>query len=302
MKKIHFMLLSLVIALLCLAGCKIQTVDEYNHQKADETSVDDSNEKIVAVKDKKQDVKKADTNQSTKSSENTNNNAQNSSNVKSQKKSEVTQNSTKNTGAKIETKSQSAKSGTVSSNHANTSLKSGTNQYHKKSSSDNSNAKISKKATNHSTSTKRSNVKTVVAKKKYVTVSIRLDTFKNKSNYEKLKKPLQNEQYVPSNFVILPTTKYEILKENESAWNITLRAIKEHHIHLEYQGAGESKYGSVYIQGINHLYEFDAGNLSGWMYSVNGKKPGVGCSSYKVNDGDHIVWQYTVNLGRDIGF
>lgn len=301
MKKIHLMLLSLVIALLCLAGCKIQTVDEYNHQKADETSVDDSNQKIVAVKDKKQDIKKTDTNQSTKSSENTKNNAQNSSNVKSQKKSEKTQNSTNNTGSKIETKSQSfAKSGSVSSNHVNTSSKSGENQDSQKSNSENSNAKMSKKTTNHSSSTKKSNVKTVVAKKKYVTVSIRLDAFKNESNYEKLKKPLQNEQFVPSNFVILPTTKYEILKENESAWSITLRAIKEHHIHLEYQGSNANYYGSVYIEGINHLYQYDAGNLSGWLYYVNDKKAGVGCSSYQVKDGDHIVWQYTVN-GRDIG-
>lgn len=299
MKKIHLMLLSLVIALLCLAGCKIQTVDEYNHQKADETSVDDSNEKIVAVKDKKQDAK-VDSNQSTKSSENTNSNAQNSNHVKVQKKSEETNNSTKNSGAKNESKSQSAKSGAVSSNQVNTSSKSGTNQYRQKSNSEKSNAKISKKTTNHSSSTEKSSVKTVVAKKQYVTVSIRLDTFKNKSNYEKLQKPLQNEQYVPSNFVILPTTKYEILKENESVWSITLRAIKEHHIHLEYQGSNANYYGSVYIQGINHLYQYDAGNLSGWLYYVNDKKAGVGCSSYQVKNGDHIVWQYTVN-GRDTG-
>lgn len=32
-------------------------------------------------------------------------------------------------------------------------------------------------------------------------------------------------------------------------------------------------YNSAYIEGIGNLYEFDCGNLSGWMYSVNGVWP-----------------------------
>ena len=59
-----------------------------------------------------------------------------------------------------------------------------------------------------------------------------------------------------------------------------VRATKEHNIHLEYQGANDNAYKSVYIEGINHLYEFSAGELSGWMYSVNGVFPKYGCSQY----------------------
>lgn len=59
-------------------------------------------------------------------------------------------------------------------------------------------------------------------------------------------------------------------------------------------------YGSAYIKGINNIYEFDAGELSGWMYSVNGVFPNYGCSIYNLNDGDVIQWMYTCDLGKDL--
>lgn len=60
-------------------------------------------------------------------------------------------------------------------------------------------------------------------------------------------------------------------------------------------------YKSAYIEGINGLYEFDKGELSGWMYSVNGWFPNYGCSRYKLKTGDKIRWRYTCDLGKDIG-
>ena len=59
-------------------------------------------------------------------------------------------------------------------------------------------------------------------------------------------------------------------------------------------------YNSAYIEGINNIYEFDGGELSGWTYLVNGKVPGVGCSEYKVKNGDVIEWLYTCDMGRDL--
>jgi len=60
-------------------------------------------------------------------------------------------------------------------------------------------------------------------------------------------------------------------------------------------------YGADYIEGINYLYEFDAGEQSGWMYKVNGAFPSYGCSDYILEDGDSIVWAYTCDMGRDLG-
>ena len=54
-------------------------------------------------------------------------------------------------------------------------------------------------------------------------------------------------------------------------------------------------YNSYYIEGINHLYEFDVGPESGWMYKVDEWFPNYGCSAYKLQDGQDIVWCYTCN-------
>ena len=60
-------------------------------------------------------------------------------------------------------------------------------------------------------------------------------------------------------------------------------------------------YSSAYVEGINNLYEFDVGSLSGWMYNVNGWYPNYGCSRYQVKDGDVVEWCYTCDLGEDLG-
>ncbi len=63
-----------------------------------------------------------------------------------------------------------------------------------------------------------------------------------------------------------------------------------------------SLFGSeMCIRDSGNLYEFDCGELSGWMYSVNGVWPDYGCSGYTLHDGDTVVWSYTCDLGRDVG-
>ena len=136
-------------------------------------------------------------------------------------------------------------------------------------------------------------------KKRSVTIAIRVDTLLK--NWDLLDPSLQSEKYVPNNGVILKTTTYELLSDNDTVWDVLQRATKEHKIQMEYQGPNENIYNSVYVEGINHLYEFSAGPLSGWMYKVNGVYPNYGCSQYTLKDGDVIEWHYTVDLGRDLG-
>jgi len=135
--------------------------------------------------------------------------------------------------------------------------------------------------------------------KRTVTIAIRVDTLLK--HWDKLDPSLQSEKYVPKNGIILKATKYELLSEKDTVWDVLQRATKEHKIQMEYQGANENIYNSVYVEGINHLYEFSAGELSGWMYKVNGVYPNYGCSQYVLKDGDVIEWNYTVDLGRDLG-
>ena len=132
------------------------------------------------------------------------------------------------------------------------------------------------------------------------TVFIIVDCKTILDNYDDLDPELRDEKYVPSDGVILPKTEY-VLRQGDTVYDILSRAMRYNKIQLEYQGADRNGYKSVYIQGINYLYEFSCGPLSGWMYKVNGEFPGSGCSKYKLKDGDIIEWVYTCSTGHDIG-
>lgn len=85
----------------------------------------------------------------------------------------------------------------------------------------------------------------------------------------------------------------------ESVHDVLQRVCKDKGIHTESQYT--PAYDSAYVEGINQLYEFDCGELSGWMYNVNGWFPNYGCSKYTVSNGDTINWVYTCDLGKDVG-
>lgn len=138
----------------------------------------------------------------------------------------------------------------------------------------------------------------IPSQKRYVTIAIYANTLLE--HWDLLEPALQSNKYVPDDGVILQAGKYELLSDEETVWDVLLRATKEHKIQLEYQGASSNIYNSVYVEGINHLYEFSAGELSGWMYQVNGEYPNYGCGKYILADGDVIEWHYTVDLGRDL--
>ena len=102
---------------------------------------------------------------------------------------------------------------------------------------------------------------------------------------------------LPDNGIILAETKVEVI-EGESAFDVLYKALKEEKIHFEYSET--PLYKNVYIEGISGLYEFDAGELSGWIYSVNGDFPAFGCSDYYVKSGDDIEFLYTCDRGKDL--
>lgn len=131
-----------------------------------------------------------------------------------------------------------------------------------------------------------------------VTMSIRCDTVLE--NYDDLDDSLKSEQYIPPDGVILPVTEY-VLREGDTVFSVLSRAVRHEHIQTDFQGADQNRYGTVYIRSINYLYEFSCGPQSGWMYRVNGEFPNVGCSDFKLKDGDVIEWVYTCDLGRDVG-
>ncbi len=93
---------------------------------------------------------------------------------------------------------------------------------------------------------------------------------------------------------ILETTEVD-LEEGDTVLDILKQVTKENNIQMEYGG----KKSSVYIKGIDNIYEFDKGPESGWILRVNGETISSSSGSYKLNDGDKIEWLYTIDLGRE---
>ena len=131
-------------------------------------------------------------------------------------------------------------------------------------------------------------------KKLTCTLSITCKTILN--NMDKFNK--DKLSVLPSDGVIY-TARKVTFNAGESVFDVLLRETRNNKIHMEFEMT--PIYNSNYIEGINNLYEFDCGELSGWMYKVNGWFPNYGCSRYLLKDGDTVDWMYTCDLGRDIG-
>ena len=99
---------------------------------------------------------------------------------------------------------------------------------------------------------------------------------------------------MPDDGYILKETEFEI-DEGQTVYDILIEAARQYGISVDHKGGSDI----VYISGINYLYELDYGDLSGWVYKVNGQLPSVGCAGYKLSDGDVIEWCYTLDLGND---
>ena len=125
-------------------------------------------------------------------------------------------------------------------------------------------------------------------------LSVRCDTILE--NIDWLNK--EKVDIVPKDGIIF-AEKAVTFYEGESVFNLLLREMKRHKIHMEFKNI--PLYNSAYIEGIANLYEFDCGELSGWMYKVNGWFPNYGCSRYRLKAGDRVEFVYTCNLGADVG-
>lgn len=117
-----------------------------------------------------------------------------------------------------------------------------------------------------------------------VTIEIRCDSIigKGKTN-------------TAPNGVIVEKTENGIA-DGETCYDVLVNICKERRIPIDSKGSR----GMIYISGINQLYEFDYGDLSGWMYFVNDTEPSVSCDSFKVKDGDRIEFLYTCEMGKDL--
>ena len=116
-----------------------------------------------------------------------------------------------------------------------------------------------------------------------VTLSIRCDTVAGKA------------AQIPADGMILAEGAFPIA-QGDTVYTILTDAARAHGIHMEASGTN----GLQYVSGIGNIYEFDFGDLSGWVFMVNGESASVGCDQYGLKPGDKIEWHYTLELGKDI--
>lgn len=160
---------------------------------------------------------------------------------------------------------------------------------------DEENNKVNNKETNKKTDINKSETsKDEIS----VNVSIDLSTFKNDKAYAKLKPELR--KYVPASGYVLKNQKISI-NDGASAFDVLQKATRINKIPMAYQGGDVNLYNSIYIEGINHIFEFSAGNESGWMYSINNTFPSYGMSQFYVKNNDNLKLVYTTDLGCDVG-
>lgn len=118
----------------------------------------------------------------------------------------------------------------------------------------------------------------------YVTLSIRCDTVAGRA------------AHIPADGEILAPTRFPIA-QGDTVFAVLTDAARACGLHVESSGAA----GMRYVSGLGNLHEYDYGDLSGWLYYVNGESPGMGCEQLSLSDGDVIEWHYTCDMGGDIG-
>ena len=103
-------------------------------------------------------------------------------------------------------------------------------------------------------------------------------------------------EFVPNDGMIL--NNFEVkFDEGATSFEVLQKACLLNNIQFEFsKSAGDS----VYVEGINQIYEFDCGELSGWQYFVNNEFQSQGAGQSIVKDGDNISWVYTCEVGEDI--
>lgn len=295
-------------ATLLLTGCKVQTAQQYENEQEEEAK------KVVVLNDEEQ--KKA------KEKEETKETAQDDKGSVTKEVAATSENDTttstnssvstveKSTSTPSQTQKPEAKKETTTSNNTSKEQPTKTEKPVKKdepkkettvTKKPETTTSIPKPSTPKPSTPKPSTPEKPVekpAKKEYATITIGMRTLLNPDHYELLPKNLQSEKYVPASGVLLNNAKIEV-KEGDTAWDAISKLRSKYGIYINYEK--NPMYG-IYIIGINHINEKQAGSLSGWMYTVNGVKAPVGVGNYELEEGDRIELQYTTNGGTDLGW
>ncbi len=105
----------------------------------------------------------------------------------------------------------------------------------------------------------------------------------------------EKKEYVPEDGMILAETEV-YFDEGDTAYDLLSKVCEQQKIHMD---AENSAYGK-YVKGIAQIYSGDCGELSGWMFQVNGTYADVGCDVYELQEDDVITWIFICDYEADM--
>ena len=81
------------------------------------------------------------------------------------------------------------------------------------------------------------------------------------------------------------------VSEGDTVLDALNKAAGKYGLSIAQTGSG----ATAYISAINGIAEMDYGELSGWVYLVDGKSPDISCGAYRLKGGENIIWGYTTD-------
>ena len=117
------------------------------------------------------------------------------------------------------------------------------------------------------------------------------------SNLDMIDEQITPLSAIPQDGVIIGACTVS-LETGETAFDALIYAAREKRIRVDYRS---SVYGE-YISGIGGVSEFGFGDMSGWIYRVNGEMPEVSAGAFALSDGDEVEFIYTCRYGDTAGF
>lgn len=158
--------------------------------------------------------------------------------------------------------------------------------------------KNNKKDTSDKIKDENKNDETTSNKVQYITCSITIDCSVLIDGKALKENGNENKQiYVPEDGKVVSKIDVKV-KENSSVYDVLKAFCKKKNIQME--ASYTAGLGTYYVEGINHLYQYDGGSGSGWVFFVNGSMLNYGASDAQVSQDDEIVWMYTLDYGYDV--
>lgn len=122
-----------------------------------------------------------------------------------------------------------------------------------------------------------------------MTVTVSVDCSAVLAAMERIDERINQASVIPKDGIVIASRETAVA-EGATAFDALVAAARERRVAVDYVG---SLYG-VYVRGIGHIYEFGFGDMSGWVYEVNGESPDVSAGEFVLSEGDSVEFIYTI--------